>query len=591
MRFIAAIVSFVIAFMMIGYGIAQRTVLSGPDDITASTHVSADAPVMVIDGKALAAMPNRQKIKIGGASPVFAAYGRTSDVLAWVGDARHNKIGFDAEKVSLTSQLVRGTETEVPDPSTSDLWLGQYRSDGALAFTANIPSDVSLLVVSDGTKPAPSTVSVSWPVDNRTPWSGPLIAGGALLLAIGLGLFLWALIAERRSKGPRRKPPKGPKNQKMPRLPRPQTYKRTAPRVIVAPKGRRSIGRMVAVVPAILVATLVTSGCSPDLWPTATDVGQPSPSLTESATTLGAAQLDPPVLSATQVENIMASVSAVAKKADAAGDAKLLATRFAGPALAIRTANYKIRKVDRTYDAPTPIPARPIALTLPQQSHTWPRTVLTVMQEPANPDVKPVALMLTQQSPRANYLVQYAVKLEARAVLPKVAPANVGAVRLQEDVPLLAMHPNELALAFGDILAAGDKSKHAEQFDLEDDPLLKQIGVDSRRALAKKLPKSAKMAYTNLQGDAESIALATSASGAIVAVYLEENLVVKPVERGASVNAEGAVKSLSKVTSTTKGTSALYGDQLLFSVPAVGSDEKIELLGWETGLVAAKELP
>ena len=591
MRFIAAIVSFVIAFMMIAYGIAQRTVLSGPDDITASTRVTADAPVMVIDGKALSAMPNRQKIDIGGAAPVFAAYGRTSDVLAWVGNARHNKIGFDAKKVSLTSTLVRGAESEVPDPSTSDLWLGEYRSDGALSFTATIPSDVSLLVVSDGTKPAPSTVSVSWPVDNRTPWSGPLIASGALLLAIGLGLYLWALIALRRSRGPRRKPPKPPKNQKMPKLPRPQNYKRTAPRIVVAAKGRRSIGRMVAVVPAILVATLVTSGCSPDSWPTPSDVGAQSASPTQSATTLKAAEVDPPVLSASQVEKIMASVSAVASKADKDGDAKLLATRFAGPALALRAANYKIRKVDRTYDAPTPIPARPIALTLPQQSNTWPRTVLTVMQEPANPEVKPVALMLTQQSPRANYLVQYAVNLEARAVLPKVAPANVGAVRLQEDVPLLAMHPNELALAFGDILAAGDKSEHAQQFDLENDPLLKQIGLDSRNALKKKLPKSAKMTYTNLQGAAESIAMATSASGAIVAVYLEENLVVKPVARGDSVNAEGAVKSLSKVTSTTKGTSAVYGDQLLFSVPALGSDEKIELLGWATGLVAAKELP
>ena len=99
------------------------------------------------------------------------------------------------------------------------------------------------------------------------------------------------------------------------------------------------------------------------------------------------------------------------------------------------------------------------------------------------------------------------------------------------------------------------------------------------------------MEYTNLQGPAESVALATSGSGAIVAVYLQENLVVKPVEGGASVNAEGAVKSLSKVTSTTKGTSATYGDQLLFSVPAVGSNEKIVLLGWDTGLVAAKELP
>jgi hypothetical protein len=199
--------------------------------------------------------------------------------------------------------------------------------------------------------------------------------------------------------------------------------------------------------------------------------------------------------------------------------------------------------------------------------------------------------MLTQENPRANYMVQYAVKLEARAVLPKVAPANVGAVRLQEDVPLLGMKPGELALAFGDILSAGDQSKYNDKFDLADDPLLKQIGLESRNALKAKLPASAQMEYTNIQGAAASVALATSGSGAIVAVYLQENLVVKPVEGGASVNAEGAVKSLSKVTSTTKGTSATYGDQLLFSVPPVGSNEKIVLLGWDTGLVAAKELP
>lgn len=588
MRFIAAIVSFVIAFMMIAYGIAQRTVLRGPDDITASTRVTDDAAVTVIDGKTLTAMPGRQRIQIGGAKTIFAAYGRTEDVKAWVGDTRHNTVGFNAEKVSLTSKLVPGAATEVPNPKGSDLWLGEYTSNGPLTVSANIPRDVSLLVVSDGVAPAPSSVSVSWPLDNRTPWSGPLIAGGALLLLLGLVLYLWALIALRRSRGPRRKPPKTPK---MPKLPRPQSYRSVRPRAIVAAKGRRSIGRMVAVLPVVLIGTLLTSGCSPELWPTAGDMGGAASPSASPTVTLQAAKVDRPVVSVSQAEEIVRRVSAVATRADADRDAKLLAMRFAGPALELRLANYKIRKVDATYAAPAPIPASPIALTLPQQSESWPRTVFTVIQDPADAEVKPIALVLIQESPRANYLVQYAVKLEARAVLPRVASADIGAARLQENVTLLSMRPNEMALAFGDILATGEKSKYADRFDLADDPLLKQIGFDSRKALQKRLPKSAKMTYTNLQGPAESVALATSESGAIVAVYLQENLKVKPVERGASVNAEGAVKSLSKVSSTTKGTSATYGDQLLFSVPAVGSSEKIELLGWDTGLVAAKELP
>jgi hypothetical protein len=586
LRFIAAIVSFVIAFMMIGYGIAQRTVLRGPDNVTASVKVDTKAPVTIIDGTALTAMPGRQKVEIGGAPTVFAAYGRTEDVVAWVGKTRHNKVTFNTESTSLTGKLVPGAEQKVPDPAGSDLWLSEYSGKNGLSFTGNVPRGISLLVVSDGVAPAPSSLSVTWPLDNRTPWSGPLLAGGGILLLLGIVLYLWALIALRRSRGPRRKPPKTPK---MPKLPRPQSYKAVRPRAIVAAKGRRSIGRMVAVLPVVLIGALATSGCSSELWPNAADIGQASATPSASATL--AAEHDPPVVSIPQVEHILAEVSSVATKADTDRDATLLATRFAGPALELRSANYAIRGVDATYAAPTPIPAKPLALTLPQQSKTWPRTVFTVIQDANNAEVKPVALMLTQENPRANYKVQYAVTLEARAVLPKVAPANVGAVRLQEDVPLLGMKPGELALAFGDVLSAGDQSKYADKFDLTDDPLLKQIGLESRNALKAKLPASAQMEYTNIQGAAESVALATSGSGAIVAVYLQENLVVKPVEGGASVNAEGAVKSLSKVTSTTKGTSATYGDQLLFSVPAVGSNEKIVLLGWDTGLVAAKELP
>ena len=123
MRFIAAIVSFVIALMMIGYGIAQRTVLRGPDNITASVKVDTKAPVTIIDGTALTAMPGRQKIEIGGAPTAFAAYGRTEDIVAWVGKAQHNKVTFNPESTSLTSKLVTGTEEKVPDPAGSDLWL------------------------------------------------------------------------------------------------------------------------------------------------------------------------------------------------------------------------------------------------------------------------------------------------------------------------------------------------------------------------------------------------------------------------------------------------------------------------------------
>ena len=593
LRIVAAIISFAIAFVMIAYGIAQRTVLNGPESFSVSTVVDSTATVTVIDSAALHAMEGRQKVEIDGSPTVFAAYARSADIRAWVGDASYNAVTVNAAKTKLVSKLVTGIDAEVPDPRGSDLWLGEYTHEDALAFTVNLPKDISVIVVADGVNPAPPELSLTWPLDNRTPWSGPLIAGGILVLVIGIGLYLWALAGWRRRRGPRRKPPKGPK---MPRVPRARIYGARQRAALPASRGRRSSRRMVAVVPILLASTLALSGCSPDLWPEflgGTPETTPSPSAL--ATPKLAEAVPPPAVSVPQLNSIMAHVSTTAAKADAEKDAELAATRFAGPALQLRKANYAIRAVDGSVEAPDPIPGKPIELTLPQQSDSWPRTVFTVIQDLEQPTVPPTALMLIQASPRENYKVEYAVALEPNALLPDVAPADVGAARLPADIKgLLKLPPNQLAAAFGDIIAMGDQSTYLDQFEVADDPLItdaeKGIGLPSRDARKAKVPATASMSFEQLSAG-NDIAFATNDSGAIVAVTLHEVVVVKPVSAGAQVNTEGKVKSLSKVTSTTKGTTATYADLLLFSVPAAGSSGKIVLLGWATGLVDAKELP
>ena len=90
MRFVIAIVLFVVAFVAIGFGIAQRTILAGADSF--STQVTTgDAPITVVDGAALNALPGTQGISISGSDDIFLAYGRTSDVIAWVGDLPYNR--------------------------------------------------------------------------------------------------------------------------------------------------------------------------------------------------------------------------------------------------------------------------------------------------------------------------------------------------------------------------------------------------------------------------------------------------------------------------------------------------------------------
>ncbi len=587
MRFIAAIISFVIAFGLIAYGIAQRTVLAEADSITASETFTTKATVTIIDSSTLRSLPGRQQVQVSGSKKIFAAYGRTADVLAWVGDASYNKVGFKRGAKSLTSTLVSGKTSTVPNPQGSDLWLGEYSAANVLDFTVNVPTGISFVVVSDGTAPAPSSLSIRWPLDNRTPWSGPLIVGGVIVLIIGLALFLWGLAQIRRSRGPRRKTPR------MPKVPRQRSYRRHKPKgaePVVARRSRRR--RMVATVPVLLISGLVLSGCSPSAWPDFV-TGASSASATATPTATGAPVSDQtaPAVTVPQLRTIVSRISAVAAKADATKDVALAKTRFDGPALDLRAANYAIRNVDGTQAALAAIPAGNATVILPQQTAKWPRTVFTVVVNPTDKKVAPMGLMLEQKTPRSEYKVVYATALQAGVVLPKLAAKEVGAPRLDPSVKLLELEPSKVALAYGDILEKGPASPSAKFFDLSKDKLIGLIGLDYRKALLAALPATAKMVFANAVGPYDSIALGSNDSGAIVSVYLTETVTVTPVEAGAAVNPEGQVKSLSGVTGSTKGTVAVYGDQLLFYVPSSTSKQKITLLGFATGLTSAKELP
>lgn len=622
MRFVAAIVSFVIAFGLIGLGIAQRTVFAEPDRVTSEVTVTDAAPITIIDGSALNARDGRQKLRLGDSfdDKVFAAYGRSGDLVAWAGDTSYNHVTFDPETSELTSELVKGKTDEAITPEGSDLWIGEYASEGVLEFTVNVPEDVSVIVMTDGIEPAPSELAVTWAVDNRAPWSGPLLVGGVLFLLLGLGLYLWGLAHLRKARGPRRKSPKPPSQPKLPSKPRYNYRKATKavrgkPKAIENPRGRRSAGRMTAVLPVILVSTIVLSGCSvddlPDFITGRTAENIPTP----SATAMAADELlQTPAVTVPQLERIVERISAVAAQADADRDPELAKTRFIGAALQLREANYAIRTVDNSIEPPSAIPAGPVELTLPQQSDVWPRTVFTVIQKapepeatpaptatdappegvpaeeaPAEPAVIPTALMLVQESPREPYKVAYAVVLEANAVLPDLAAATVGAVRQDPANKMLTLPPGELATAYADVMMLGPKSEYFELFDYEGDALLPGVGAEAKVARAEALSTTT-LKYSTAEGVGQPIAMASLNSGAIVTVSISEVENAKPKETGAILSPEKATAALSGVTKTTKGVSATYAYQLLFYVPPAASSEKIVLLGFAEDLVAAKEL-
>lgn len=572
MRFVFAIISFVIAAVLIGAGIAQRTILLEPDEVSLSTESTTGAAVTVIDGAALNAFDGAQSLTVSGSDTILAAYGRTSDVVAWVGDAQYTEIGYDAEAGALTSTLVSGSEKEVPTIEGSDLWLDEFSRNDLLNLTVKVPSDVSFILISDGTKPAPADVVLSWPVDNSTPWAGPLIVAGAVVLLLGLAFLLWATNHMRSSRGPRRKP------QKMPKVPRKPLYK---------PAGRRAGRSAMVAVPMVLVGALTLAGCSADFWPGTGDAAEPTP--TASAVPEGT-DAPPPAATVKQVERIVAAISKTTADADAAKDTTLLATRFEGAALELRTANYAITTADPSAAALAAIPAGPVKVTLPQQTDSWPRTVFAVIQDDTDSTIPPVALFLEQEDPRSNYKVSYAITLEPSAVLPKVAPATIGTSRLDDDSPVLRISPDDLALGYADILEKDVDSDSYLDFEAEGDSLRSNVGVTYKAGVRASLPTTASVAFGHALGAAEPITLATNDAGALMAVNLNETTTVTPVEAGAAVNPTGQVKALSGLAISTKGVVATYGDQLLFYVPPAGSSEKIVLLGYTQGLVKAGEV-
>lgn len=599
MRFVLAIVATVIAALLIALGLGQRTIWAPPDTLRVEAALSDSAPYAIIDGSSLDAQEGRQTITIQGEGDIVAAYGRTADVRAWVGASDVDELSYNAVDRELSSTEGTGDAPElgsdaetandaVLDPRGSDLWYEEFTGTDSLTLTVDVPSDVSVLIATDGEAPAASDVTITWPLDTSTPLAGPLLLGGGVFLLIGIALYIWAFVHMRRQRGPRRKGPQG----KMPKLPRSPRYRPGSQAALgIAPRGRRT-GRGFVVVPVVVVTTALLAGCSSDYWP---NLAEPTSTATATATpTPGAepvAEVVPPVVTTAQAESIIADVAATAAAADEARDSAVLAERFRGEALLERQVNYQVAAAGGTLQAPAPISASPVEVVLPQATDSWPRTVTAVVINEADTTVAPIALVLTQASPRTDYMVQYAISLEANAVIPEVAPVSVGTSIVAPDSKLMRLAPETVGSAYADILANGDASPYASYFESTGDSLRGQVGVDRKNADRASLPSTASIEFTNGPGTSDTVALATNDSGALVAASITEITTVRPVAEGSTVSPSGVVQSLLGASTSSTGIESKYGYQLLFYVPPVGSEEKIVMLGWSQGIVSAVQLP
>jgi hypothetical protein len=576
-RFAIALVTLLIAGVLVASGVAQRTILKPADHLTVAADIPSDVHYVLVPGSVLQSHEGQQQLHLSGADVAFASYGRTADVTAWLSGQRYAELRVDdsgalTEPVVRTAPVVAGLRGGTPDPDGADLWIAQERADRSLTWNLRVPSTMSVLVAADGASAAPSDLRITWPIRTATPLAVPLIVAGGALAVVGLLLYLWALIHVRKQRGPRRKPPT--KGQKRPQPPkyRPQRPASAAP---VPGRGRRSVRSRTALgwsgTAAVLAGALLVPAGGPA-------VAAPAPaaaSMTEA-----------------QATRIVHNVATVAAAADEDLDAKKLAARFTGPALELRKAAYRIRAKDKKAALPQTVPVRNavMKLILPEATESWPRTLFAVVANGTSKKVAPVALAMIQDDPRSDYRAQYAMTLLPGATLPSLPSALDGAKRLAAGTPVLDVKPEDLAADYGAVLR-DSSSETATEFASDRDKLLAAVGEPAKKRIAKKLGTTAGITFKDLESDPASVlAMSTADSGALVAVHLEEQWTVKPKQTGVTVKPSGGTRILSKTSSTSQGISSVYGYQLLFAVPSAGSKEPVVLLGYDQGLVSAKEL-
>lgn len=608
MRFVWAVVAFVLATVMIGAGIAQRTVFQAPKTQSQSIDIAQDVPFILIDGAVFNSHDGAQTLRAQGEGAIFGAYGRTADMKAWLARSDYVAVTVsDGEIVTTTVAAGEGADGEVPTPAEttapdaetaapaeeaaepglspvdSDLWLDQFQQEDVLITSLQLPDEVSMLIAADGTAPAPHKLSLTWPTGATTPWAGPLIVGGGLLLALGIVLYLLGLRHVRRSRGPRRKGLPMP-----PTEPIDLSVDAADKGVISAAPSRRQISsgkRAFAVLPIAAVSAVVLAGCSADAWP---QLGStPSPTPTETIVVPeGQGQ---PAVTETQAERILARISERVAEADEALDADLAATRLAGSALDVRKTNYTLREEIDDYAPLDPVPSGPITNLLPQAYDGWPRTFMAVVEQD---DGAATVMMASQADAWSDYKLVYTADLTAGATM-NLAPPYVGAIAVEPSSPFLVLPPDELAAAYADVLDKGEDSEFAPYFDLETDAFRAQ--VTSNRAERLKTfnetgSKTGSLTFSATAGGQEPLSLATLDSGAIVAVTVNDSDTVRATDDDAVIKLDDSpsVKALTGATQSAVGFTTVFADQLFFFVPAQSSSERIQVLGYSSSILSAK---
>ncbi len=567
MRLLAAIGLFFLSLGMLFVGVAERTIWSPPPSHNLSVQFDSTNPYVVIPSATLSGFSGNPTVHVSGRSKAFVASGREGDILAWVGEAPHTEITTISKKGSseLAPNSIFGSGN-LANPKGSDLWRDSVSSNLSATLEVANNDGAAVIIASDGLSAAPNNISINWPIVHDLTQSNFLLIAGGVVLVAAFIMNVWAIGHHKRRRGPRRKVPRAPQG--------PKTRRRTS-QIIVPSKGRRA-ARKVRYGVAVALSLAALSGCSqPSSTPT------PTPSATGDTV-----QLAPPALVSSQIDRILADVADVALLADQHHQKLLLESRFSGPAFDMRAAHYFLQSKSKSVGDAMTIASKPLTFSLPAATSDWPRSVMLVT-DPAG-ETLPQMLVLQQDTPRSQYMVNFVVGLMPGAKIPAVPVSTIGSIPSSADSVYLRLPPMDIPVTYGDVIDNGAASLSSAAYDVTHDAFYKDVSA-GQQAQIDKLSKG-KIKFKHSLGSSQIIALSTTSGGALVAVYMKDYYTITPVKAGSAVSVSGLEKLMLGTGGSTRGIRSVYGDMLLFYVPALSDNERIRLLGVTQGLLDVKGL-
>jgi hypothetical protein len=541
-------------------GIGQKTIWAPSETFTASAPTDAQqAPLTVIDQNLRTLHGGTVKINVEGDGNFLLAAGRPGDVDAWVGQTAHNTVaGVSEDGKSLQVEHADG-EATAPSPAGSDLWVSTENASGELEYSWTPPADGdwTLLLASDGTKPAPAAISMTFPNDTSTPWAIPLMVLGSLLI---LGGIVLALLSARKRNGEGDGKGSG--------------FAQRARAKSETRSGSSRLGMVAAGV--VAVAVVAGSGTAANATPSAPQ----SPS--DAPASPAAQDQGQRVLLDAQFRRILEQVSSAADAGDAAKDASKLADRLGGTELEVRTQNYKIRSQVGSYEARMPVRSTKLLATVVTSDRDWPRSVLAVTQGDGN--VVPQLLTLVQASPRENYKLVETNPLQPGTTFPTINRDGTETLAAGDKTGLL--YSGEEAMAgLADRLTTADSAFKDKLVEGESSPYI--ADTLSYQAEVVKAGENGNFSFTHKVVPESTVVFRTADGGALVLGRINFGFEGTPKAAGDKLTIGDDAAALAGGKETTTGMVLNFAESMAVYVPAAGSTDPMKLVAATRGLVGA----